>query len=86
MRDLPPIPPHVVEAANRFRLGDRVEIDRANSGDWIEDWIGTEGEIVGVVLNPPDRVNITIRHDGDQITDGFQPADFRLVSRRGRAE
>ena len=85
MREIPPFPPHLVEAANRFRLGDQVEIDSTRSADWISDWVGTQAEIVGIVVQLPDRVNVWIRHDGDQITDGFQPEDFRLVARRASA-
>ena len=65
-------------ALNRFKIGDEVVAEATDRIDRFE------GVIVGIelrkvfsahVLEP----DITILHDGDQITDGFKPTDLRIV-------
>lgn len=64
---------------NRFRIGDKVRIN-------YPDWERTEGVIIGIELRREHgqfKPDITILHDGDQISDGFEPAHL-FVTEAGR--
>ncbi|MHC2090028.1 hypothetical protein [Methylobacterium sp. CM6244] len=70
-----------IERANRFSIGDRVTINSDSEKEWISDWARTEAVVVAVAVkwNPfteHKTFDITIIHDGGQITDGFEPEDF----------
>ena len=81
--ELPPA--HIAASANSLRLCDTVEVAQAPEGPaWLADWVGTTGEVVGIVSSHTE-VNVTIRHDNDQRTDGFKPEDFRVIGRRATA-
>lgn len=69
-----------IPSLNLFKIGDQVICDETSDYDRFE------GIIIGIELRRKYGTNllepdITILHDGDQITDGFKPADLRLEDR-----
>ncbi|ASP84278.1 hypothetical protein CDO26_06445 [Sinorhizobium meliloti] len=64
---------------NRFRIGDEVVAEACAEHDRFE------GVVIGIELQRvyASRVlqpSITLLHDGDQITDGFNPDDLRKIN------
>lgn len=72
-----------IEGLNNFRIGDEVEVHHCE----FEEWNGTKAVIIGIELR---RIygskslapSITILHDGDQITDDFEPKDLVVTKRK----
>jgi len=76
-----PMAPGGLTRATEFQLGDEVEFIAGSRRDWINDWVGTKAEVRGIRCLADGVLNITLRHDVDQFTDGFEPEDLHLVRR-----
>ncbi|TPJ86914.1 MULTISPECIES: hypothetical protein [unclassified Mesorhizobium] len=74
-----------IEDGMRFSLGDLVKIESHH--EWAdEEWSGVVGEVIGIIWDHRKQDwNIALRHDGDQITNGFRVDDLgRLALTSGR--
>ena len=67
--------PIQIEDSTRFKIGDIVEIN--SDAQWAGDWRNTTCEVIGIYWDQRvGQFNITLRHDGDQITDDFRIDDL----------
>jgi hypothetical protein len=80
---------HLVEIPdlNRFRIGDRV---RVTHPDFEAEWRQSECIVIGIELRKQHsrglifEADITILHDGDQVSDGWKPVDLTPAPKESR--
>lgn len=78
---MPALTPAQIAESRAFAIGDAVTI--APGRPWSGDWQNTLCEVVGIAFDPKRRcIDFTLRHDGDQVTDGFRATHLRIASRR----